>query len=92
MGASQVVTVPELIDKLKHIILAKESCIITMLTDTRRSVLMRFSDGVLTSARCRSWEIAFTIEALLETHPSHIRVYLFTDLVAHQSYCQTASR
>jgi len=66
MGASQVITVPELIDKLKHIIVSKESCILTMLTDSRRSVLMRFSDGILTSARCRSWEIAFTIEALIE--------------------------
>jgi len=67
MSASQFVPKSELFEELRTIFLEKNSAMLTLLTETKKSVLMRFSDGRLTSARCRSWEIEDTIEALAET-------------------------
>ena len=67
MSASQFVPKSVLFEELRMIILEKNSAMLTLLTETKKSVLMRFSEGRLTSARCRSWEIENTIEALAET-------------------------
>jgi len=67
MSASQFVPKSVLFEELRTIFLEKNSAMLTLLTETKKSVLMRFSDGRLTSARCRSWEIENTIEALAET-------------------------
>ena len=67
MSASQFVPKSVLFEELRTIFLEKNSAMLTLLTDTKKSVLMRFSDGRLTSARCRSWEVENTIEALAET-------------------------
>lgn len=64
--ANQFVPKAELFDQLRSIFNQKQSGMLTLLTDTKKSVLMRFSAGELTSARCRSWDIANTIEALFE--------------------------
>lgn len=62
----QFVPKSELFDQFKVIFLQKESGMLSLLTDAKKSVLMRFSDGELTSARCRSWNLENTISALLE--------------------------
>lgn len=67
MSASQFVPKSVLFEELRTIFLEKNSAMLTLLTETKKSVLMRFSEGRLTSARCRSWEIENTIEALAET-------------------------
>jgi len=67
MSAGQFVPKSVLFEELRTIFLEKNSAMLTLLTETKKSVLMRFSDGRLTSARCRSWEVENTIEALAET-------------------------
>jgi len=67
MSAGQFVPKSVLFEELRTIFLEKNSAMLTLLTETKKSVLMRFSEGRLTSARCRSWEIENTIEALAET-------------------------
>lgn len=67
MSATQFVPKSVLFDELRTIFLERNSAMLTLLTETKKSVLLRFSDGRLTSARCRSWEIENTIEALVET-------------------------
>lgn len=67
MSASDFVPKSVLFEELKAIMEEKNSAMLTLLTETKKSVLMRFSEGRLTSARCRSWEIENTIEALAET-------------------------
>lgn len=66
MAKNQLVPKSELFNQFRFIFMQKESCMLTLLTDAKKSVMMRFSDGELTSARCRSWDIENTIEALLE--------------------------
>lgn len=67
MSASQFVPKSVLFEELRTIVLEKNSAMLTLITETKKSVLMRFSEGRLTSARCRSWEVENTIEALAET-------------------------
>ena len=67
MSANQFVHKSVLFEELRTIFLEKNSAMLTLLTETKKSVLMRFSEGKLTSARCRSWDIENTIEALAET-------------------------
>ena len=67
MSASEFVPKSKLFDELQTIFLKRNSAMLTLLTDTKKSVLMRFSEGRLTSARCRSWDVENTIEALVET-------------------------
>jgi len=67
MSASQFVPKSVLFEELRTIIVEKNSAMLTLLTETKKSVLMRFSEGRLTSARCRSWNVEDTIEALAET-------------------------
>lgn len=66
MATNQFAPKSELFSQLRSIFNQKQSGMLTLLTDAKKSVLMRFSHGELTSARCRSWEITNTIEALLE--------------------------
>lgn len=67
MATNQFVPKSELFAQLRNIFTNKESGMLTLLTDSKTSVLMRFSSGELTSARCRNWDIENTISALLET-------------------------
>lgn len=67
MVSNQFVDKSELFALLREIFAQGESGMLTLLTDAKKSVLMRFSKGELTSARCRSWDIENTIEALRET-------------------------
>lgn len=66
MTTNQFVSKSQLFERLSEIFAYEESGMLTLLTDSRKSILMRFSEGKLTSARCRSWEIEYTIAALLE--------------------------
>jgi len=67
MSANQFVPKSVLFEELRTIVLERNSAMLTLITETKKSVMMRFSEGRLTSARCRSWEIENTIEALAET-------------------------
>ena len=67
MVSNQFVDKSELFELLRVIFTQGESGMLTLLTDAKKSVLMRFSKGELTSARCRSWDIENTVEAIRET-------------------------
>ena len=67
MATNDFVPKSELFAQLRSVFNNKESGMITVLTETKKSVLMRFSEGELTSARCRNWDVEHTISALLET-------------------------
>ena len=67
MSAGEYVPKSVLFEELRTIFLEKNSAMLTLLTETKKSVLMRFSEGRLTSTRCRSWDIENTIDALAET-------------------------
>ena len=66
MATDNFVPKSELFAQLRSIFTNKESGMLTLLTESKKSVLMRFSNGELTSARCRHWEVEHTITALLE--------------------------
>lgn len=66
MTASQFQAKSELLERIQRVFKREETGMLTVLTDNNRSVMMRFTAGELTSARCRSWDVANTIEALLE--------------------------
>lgn len=66
MTASQFQEKAELLKRIQRVFSREESGMLTVLTDTNRSVMMRFSSGELTSARCRSWDVKNTIDAILE--------------------------
>lgn len=67
MITNEFVPKSELLAQLRSIFNNKESGMLTLLTQSKQSVLMRFSEGQLTSARCKNWDIENTISALLET-------------------------
>ena len=66
MTMSQFSPKAVLMTRLREIFQKHESGLFTILTDHNRSIMLRFSAGKLLSARCRSWDIANTIDALLE--------------------------
>ena len=66
MFTNEFVPKSELLAQLRSIFNNKESGMLTLLTHSKQSVLMRFSAGQLTSARCKNWEIENTISVLLE--------------------------
>ena len=66
MTASQFQAKSELLERIQRVFDREETGMLTVLTDSNRSVMMRFTRGDLTSARCRSWDVENTIEALLE--------------------------
>ncbi len=65
--ASQFVSKAKLLDQLREIIDANETGFLTILTDTNRSVLLRFSEGRLTRLHCRSKEAGEAIQVLAES-------------------------
>ncbi len=65
--ASQFVTKADLLAQLREIIDTRETGFLTILTDTNRSVLLRFSEGRLTRLHCRSKEAGEAIQVLAES-------------------------
>lgn len=65
--ASQFVTKARLLEQLREIVAQQETGFLTILTDTNRSVLMRFSQGKLTRLHCRSKEAGEAIQVLAES-------------------------
>jgi hypothetical protein len=66
MAQSQFVPKSQLFDQLGEIIRQGETGFLTILTDTNRSVLLRFSQGRLTRLHCRSKEPGEAIHVLAE--------------------------
>ena len=65
--ASQFVTKSDLLAQLREIVDTRETGFLTILTDTNRSVLLRFSEGRLTRLHCRSKEAGEAIQVLAES-------------------------
>ena len=65
--ASQFVPKARLFEQLGEIIEQQETGFLTILTDTNRSVLLRFSQGQLTRLHCRSKEAGEAIQVLAES-------------------------
>lgn len=65
--ASQFVAKARLFEQLREIIDRQETGFLTILTDTNRSVLLRFSQGKLTRLHCRSKEAGEAIQVLAES-------------------------
>ncbi len=66
MAQSQFVSKSKLFDQLSEIVSQRETGFLTILTDTNRSVLLRFSLGKLTRLHCRSKEAGEAINVLAE--------------------------
>jgi len=66
MAQSQFVPKSKLFDQLSEIVSQRETGFLTILTDTNRSVLLRFSQGKLTRLHCRSKEAGEAIHVLAE--------------------------
>ena len=67
MAPSQFVPRAKLFIQLQEIISLQESGLLTILTDTNRSVFLRFSQGTLTRVHCRSGEAGEAIQMLAES-------------------------
>ncbi len=67
MVQSQFVPKVKLIEQLGEIISNHETGFLTILTDSNRSVLLRFSQGKLTRLHCRSKEAGEAIQVLAES-------------------------
>ncbi len=65
--ASQFVSKAQLLEQLREIVDTEETGFLTILTDTNRSVLLRFSEGKLTRLHCRSKEAGEAIQVLAES-------------------------
>ena len=66
MATSQFVSKSRLLQAIAKVSWNNDSGIITVLTDTRRSVLLRFSDGRLTQTHCRSRDLTDAVSVLNE--------------------------
>ena len=55
-----------LIDQIRRTMINGESCVFTILTDSRRSIMFRFSEGKLIHSHCRSRDVNEAINALSE--------------------------
>ena len=67
IAQSQFVPKVKLIEQLGEIISNHETGFLTILTDSNRSVLLRFSQGKLTRLHCRSKEAGEAIQVLAES-------------------------
>ncbi len=67
MAQSQFVPKAKLFAQLAEIIKNEETGFLTILTDSNRSVLLRFSQGKLTRLHCRSKEAGEAIQVLAES-------------------------
>lgn len=67
MAQSQFVSKSRLYEQLNEIIENSETGFLTILTDTNRSVLIRFSTGSITRIHCRSKEVGEAIQVLAES-------------------------
>jgi hypothetical protein len=67
MASSQFVPKVKLFQQLGEIVRNQETGFLTILTDSNRSVLLRFSHGRLTRLHCRSKEAGEAIQVLAES-------------------------
>jgi len=67
MAQSQFVPKKQLFDQLNQIINQQETGLLTILTDSNRSIFLRFSQGHLTRLHCRSGEAGEAIQMLAES-------------------------
>jgi hypothetical protein len=67
MAQSQFVPKVKLFEQLREIVRQRETGFLTILTDSNRSVLLRFSQGKLTRLHCRSKEAGEAIQVLAES-------------------------
>ena len=67
MAQSQFVSKSRLYEQLTQIIEDSDTGFLTILTDTNRSVLIRFSTGSITRIHCRSKELGEAIQVLAES-------------------------
>ncbi len=66
MADGNFVPKTELIARIRQIVTARDTGYLTILTDTRRSVLLRFSSGKLTHSLCRTKDVGDAIQVLNE--------------------------
>ena len=66
MAIGQFVSKAELFSRIKQIVSGQENGFLTILTDTKRSVLLRFSAGKLTQSHCRTKDVNDSIQVLFE--------------------------
>jgi len=66
MVAGQFVPKQQLFGQIRTIVSTRDTGFLTILTDTKRSVLLRFSAGRLTHSHCRSKDVAEAIQVLTE--------------------------
>ena len=66
MAIGQFVSKAELFSRIKQIVSGQENGFLTILTDTKRSVLLRFSAGKLTQSHCRTKDVNDSIQVLIE--------------------------
>jgi hypothetical protein len=66
MVAGQFVPKELLFRQIRQIVGQRETGFLTILTDTKRSVLLRFSAGKLTHSHCRTKDVADAISVLTE--------------------------
>ena len=66
MADGNFVPKSELIAQIRLIVTGRETGYLTILTDTRRSVLLRFSSGKLTHSLCRTKDVGDAIQVLNE--------------------------
>lgn len=67
MAQSQFVPKVKLFAQLNEIISRRETGLLTILTDSERSIFLRFSQGRLTRLHCRSGEAGEAIQMLAES-------------------------
>ncbi|MGD2171042.1 MAG: hypothetical protein PVI79_08390 [Gammaproteobacteria bacterium] len=66
MAQSQFVPKAQLFNQLKQIISTRDTGLLTILTESNRSIFLRFSRGKLTRLYCRSGEAGEAIQMLAE--------------------------
>ena len=67
MADPQFVTKDNLVALIKSVIQKKETGLLSILTDTKRSVLLKFSDGVLIHSYCRTRDIGDVVQVINES-------------------------
>jgi hypothetical protein len=67
MADPQFVTKDNLVALIKGVIQKKETGLLSILTDTKRSVLLKFSEGVLIHSYCRTRDIGDVVQVINES-------------------------
>jgi hypothetical protein len=67
MADPQFVAKDHLVVLIKDVIQKKETGLLSILTDTKRSVLLKFSDGILIHSYCRTRDIGDVVQVINES-------------------------